>query len=249
MSERGRAFDKLLSKNHLSRYGVIFLIVLIILGFFLYIKGLEKNPPGFALDESSIAYNALKISTSGKDEYGVSFPLFFRSFDEYKNPIYIYLLALVFKIFGPSIIAARLLSCTISYATGIFAGSLCFFITRRKKTAIIFALITLLTPWLFDISRLVFEVALYPLVIILLLIFIYRAFTKGRWSYIDCILIALCLALSTYTYSAGRLLGFLMALGLAFFANKQNRLRVFTTWILYGLTLIPIMVFNAHVFT
>ena len=76
----------------------------------LYVAGVPHNPPGFYIDESSIAYNAHTIAQSGVDEHGVAWPLYFRAFGDYKNPSYIYLLAGLFWITGPSILVARLLS-------------------------------------------------------------------------------------------------------------------------------------------
>src|SRR5205814_1584486 len=48
-----------------------------------------------------------------------------------------------------------------------------------------------------------------------------------------------------YTYTIGRLLGPLMALGLVLFATSQPRFTgIVKTWVLYGLTLVPLMVFK-----
>src|SRR5213593_3272786 len=77
-------------------------------GSFLYVFRCSINQPGFFIDESSITYNAYTISQSGTDEFGNRWPLFFRAFGDYKNPVYIYLMALVFKVVAPSILAARL---------------------------------------------------------------------------------------------------------------------------------------------
>src|SRR5690242_14050515 len=76
----------------------------------VYFWDLRSNPPGFHIDESSVAYNAHLIAISGKDEHGESWPLFFRAFGEYKNPIEIYLLAAWFRFTGPGMFAARCLS-------------------------------------------------------------------------------------------------------------------------------------------
>ena len=73
----------------------------------LYIAGIPKHPPGFYIDESSIAYNAHLIAQTGHDEHGTSWPLYFRAFGDFKNPTYIYLLAAVFKLAGLSIGVAR----------------------------------------------------------------------------------------------------------------------------------------------
>lgn len=58
-------------------------------------------------------------------------------------------------------------------------------------------------------------------------------------------MLAVTLALVTYTYSIGRLLAPLLALGLIFFATDVKRLRdVVKTWIAYGVTLLPMLVFH-----
>src|SRR6266446_382237 len=90
------------------RWPLLFAIVFA-WGTALYTYEVTRNPAGFFVDESSIAYNAYTISQSGQDEFGNSWPLYFRAFGDYKNPIYIYLLAVLFKLTGPSILTARLL--------------------------------------------------------------------------------------------------------------------------------------------
>src|SRR3954452_10702169 len=86
------------------------LVAVVIIAGILYSAGISGNSPGFYIDESSIAYNAHTIAETGEDEDGVHFPLYFRGFGEYKNPVYIYLLALLDRLFGPSILLARTLS-------------------------------------------------------------------------------------------------------------------------------------------
>ena len=54
-----------------------------------------------------------------------------------------------------------------------------------------------------------------------------------------------CLALVTYGYFAGRVLAPLFALGLLFFATRKHRVvDVFKIWLAYGLTLVPLVLFN-----
>src|SRR4030095_12517127 len=91
------------------RSGLI-LLALIIFAVVIQFSSLRSNPPGFFIDESSIAYNAYNISTTGKDEHGESGPLYSRAFGEFKNPVYIYLLAGLFRVAGPGILSARSLS-------------------------------------------------------------------------------------------------------------------------------------------
>ena len=92
------------------------LILLTIFGAILYFVPVPYDPPGFYIDESSIAYNAHLIAQTGHDEHGDPWPLYFRAFGDYKNPVYVYLLAAVFRIKGTSISAARHLSATLGLA-------------------------------------------------------------------------------------------------------------------------------------
>ncbi|HEY0320407.1 MAG TPA: glycosyltransferase family 39 protein [Pyrinomonadaceae bacterium] len=228
---------------------LLLVLAAIILLYAFYIAGIRKNPPGFYLDESSIAYNAYLMGRTGVSESGVAWPLYIRSytglFSVYANPIYIYLLAAVYVFSPPSILAARLLSATLGFVAALCLGFLAWRISRRRTIGFIVMLFAMLTPWLFEISRLVFEVALYPLTLALFLLALYRAQEKERWSWMDCALVAASLGLVTYTYTIGRLFAPLLALGLLIFARNRERLiDVFKTWLLFGITLLPLLIFN-----
>ena len=76
---------------------------------------LGATPPGLHVDEASVGYNAWTIAHHGVDEHGVHWPLFFEAFGEYKNPLYIYLLAGVFKLAGPGVLTERRLSALLGW--------------------------------------------------------------------------------------------------------------------------------------
>lgn len=61
----------------------ILILLIFILGFSVRIYNLIGVPYGFHADEASFGYNAYTILTKGTDEYGKSFPIFFKSFGEY----------------------------------------------------------------------------------------------------------------------------------------------------------------------
>ena len=216
------------------------------LAFALYAWGVPDRPPGFYIDESSIAYNAHTISRTGADEYGESFPLYFRAFGDYKNPVYVYLLAALFRATGPSITTARLLSAALGALAALLLGLLAARLTNRAGAGAVVALSALLTPWLYESSRLVFEVAAYPLAVVLFLFALRRASSKERWTRVDVVSLAAALALLTYTYSIGRLLAPLLAAGLALFATRRNLARIVQTWAAYALTLLPLAVFTSN---
>jgi hypothetical protein len=232
-------------RERLGRRGALAALALLLaLGLWVYTAGVPERPPGYFVDESSISYNAHLISTTGRDEHGVRFPLFFRAFGEYKNPAHVYLLAVVFLFTGPSVVAARMLSAMIGVCAAFALGLLGWRLSGRRDVGLLTALSALLTPWLFELSRPVFEVTLYPLALALYLLAVLGAARRGRWSWADAALVAAGLMLLTYTYSVGRLLAPLLAAGLVIFAGRAGLASIMRVWLLYGLTLVPLLVFH-----
>lgn len=225
--------------------------LLILASLPLWFGGQSRNPPGFVADESSIALNALSIARYGTDEYGNRYPLYFRAFGDYKNPVYIYLLAGVFKIVEPSPLAARRLSAVLVWLAAVALGFLAWRMTRRSAAVAATFGLAVLTPALFEMSRLAFEVALFPLVVALFLIAAREAFTAPRWSPLLIASLAITLALITYTYTAGRLLGPLFALLLLLLAKRRRD--VAAVWVLFALlAVVPSLVYhfrNDHALT
>jgi 4-amino-4-deoxy-L-arabinose transferase-like glycosyltransferase len=223
------------------------LIFLLLATAAIYFVHVPDHPPGFSIDESSICYNAYTISQTGRDEYGVSSPLFFRAFGEYKNPTLIYILAGLFRATGPSIAVARSLAAGLGVLSGLLFGWLAWKMTRDWLTATTVSIGALLTPWLFESSRLVFEVAIYPALVVLFLLATWDASLRPKWSWRNVVALVVTLGLLTYSYSIGRLLAPLLALGLGLFINRIRWAGVVGTWLLYGVSLVPLIVFhNQH---
>src|SRR5207253_570727 len=233
------------NRNFLRRHQVALAFLFLLAGgIFLYGRHVTTSPRGFFIDESSIAYNAYLLSQTGRDEHGQAWPLYFRAFGEYKNPVYIYLLAAIFRLTGPSILAARLLSVTAGLMTAIVLGVLSFRITRRRSVALFVMFSALLTPWLFELSRVVLEVSIYPLALSLFLLCAQRVAIRSKWSWREIVPLALTLALLTYTYSIGRLLAPLLGFGLLLFVRRSGWKSVLSAWALYAVTLAPLAVFK-----
>ena len=226
------------------RFRVLLLLVILIGTTVHYFAHVPNHPAGFYLDESSIAYNAFTISQTGRDETGSSWPLYFRAFDDYKNPVYIYLLAGVFRVTGPSISVARFVSVIMGIAAAVLLGLLAFRISHQLVIALVIVLSALLTPWLFELSRVVLEVSLYPLLLVFFLLCVYRASRKPHWGPLEVLSLAVTLALITYAYSIGRLLGPLLALGLIFPGMHKRHRALLLTWGVYALTLVPLFIFH-----
>lgn len=239
----------MVKRTTLARLAVALLVVVVL--FFLYINGLSKNPPGFYVDESGVAYNAYLIAHTGAGESGVRFPLFFQfytgGFTQWANPTQIYLLSILFFFIKPGILAARIFSAAWVLGACLLLGLLARRISGRRSIGIIVGALALLTPWLFEVSRLVLETFFYPMAVVLFLLAIHYAQRKERWGWPNVLALAATLALLTYTYSIGRLLGMLMAFGLLVFATNYERfIGVLKTWAAYVVTLIPLFIFQSR---
>ncbi len=234
----------------LSRRALIWTIGIAML-FGVYVWGLTGNPPGFYVDESGLSYNAYLISKTGAGEFGARWPLFFQiftgGFTQYSNPTQIYLLAAVFWLFGPSILAARLAAAASVFGASLLLGLLAGRVSGKREIGFILGALALVTPWLFEVSRLALETFFYPMAVVLFLWSVHMANRKERWSWLNITAIAFALTLLTYSYTIGRLLGPLLAFGLISFAfERKNIFAVVKTWVLYAITLIPLISFGRN---
>ena len=75
---------------------------------------LGNVPPSPDWDEAALGYNAYSIMLTGKDEYGISFPLRLKSFGDYKMPLYSYLSIPFIATFGLSESSTRMLNTLIA---------------------------------------------------------------------------------------------------------------------------------------
>ena len=143
-------------------------VVLAVVSLHLWID--PSNPPGFHRDEASIAYNASTISASLRDEHGGLLPLYIESFGDYKSPVFVYALAGVFRLTGPSSEVARGLGAVGVLAAVLLLGLLALRRTRDIRVAAAIVALGGLSPWLFELGRVAVEVTLEPLVFIVLLL-------------------------------------------------------------------------------
>ena len=115
---------------------------------------LDNPNHGFYLDEAAIGYNSYSILKTGKDEFGKSFPLLFRSFTDFKAPLYIYLSVIPIKILGLNIFSTRFISALSGSIAIIIAYFLLKLITNNNRyLAFLTALILAIAPWHVFYSR------------------------------------------------------------------------------------------------
>lgn len=133
------------------------LIAILTVAAVLRFYQLGQNPPSLDWDETAHGYNAYSILKTGRDEYGYKLPLSFRSFDDYKPPIYTYLVVPSVAVFGLNDTAVRLPSAILGVLAVLFTYKMAYELFGKKELALLAALFLAISPWHLQFSRVAFE--------------------------------------------------------------------------------------------
>lgn len=221
----------------------ISLIIILLVGFFLRFHKLGDVPKGLYIDEAGQGYSAYSILLTGKDEFGFSFPMAFRSFTDFKTPVYIYLIAPLINIFGLTAFTVRFPSFFFSMLTFPV-----LYLLVRKLTADPFKkLLPLLTlgvlsisPWHILFARTNFECNVALFFLILAIYLFYKSLDNYKFFPLSTIFFAIALP----SYHSQRIVAPLVALFLVIrhkniIFKKQNLKITFLGIILGILITIP----------
>ncbi len=178
----------------------LILAAVLILAFLLRFYHLASNPPSLNWDEAAIGYNAHAILLTGRDEFGTKLPVYFRSFDDYKLPVYVYLAAASEKIFGYSSFSVRFPSAIF----GVIAILGIFLLTdqlfKKPKISLLSAFFLTVLPEHVQFSRMALEAAVASTLILFAVLTVFWSFKKPYWL----IVAAVLFSLSIYTYLSPR---------------------------------------------
>ena len=145
------------------RRSTIILLLILLLAAFLRLVKPGQSPPGLNQDEASAAWNAYCLLKTGKDQVGVSWPIYYiRTLGGNTSSLYIYLLLPFQLIGGMNIITTRL----PAVVGGVFTVWLIYFVGRRlfnKETGLAAAAFLSLNPWHVQLSRWGHEATITPL--------------------------------------------------------------------------------------
>jgi 4-amino-4-deoxy-L-arabinose transferase-like glycosyltransferase len=137
----------------MNKIKFVVLAAILILAAVLRFYKLGEVPASLNWDEVAAGYNAYTIANWGADEYGNKFPLIFKSFEDDKHPVHIYLTAPIVKIFGLSDFSTR----ASSAAIGVLAVFAIYFLGRtlfKNDIAGLFAALFLaVSPYAIHYSR------------------------------------------------------------------------------------------------
>lgn len=253
--------------NLRKNWVVTILVIILLLGIFLRFYRFTEIPVSLYWDEAALGYNAFTLSETGKDEYGNTFPLIFRSFDDYKASGYIYLTAIFVKLFGLSEFSIRFGSAFLGSVSILLVYLLVkellkidnadqakskknknFFeqsIVKYEKiiplaTSALFAI----SPWHLQFSRTGFEANGAHFLILLGAVLFFRFINTQKKTLL--FISAISLGLSFYFYRSILVFGplFLFSLGIIYFReliNKKNIVIVFISTITFLAISVPMI--------
>lgn len=195
----------------------ILLILVITLAAVFRIFTLDKYPAGFTPDEASFGYDAYSILKTGHDQWGQSFPLSFRSFGDFKAPLYTYLTIPSVAIFGLNEFAVRLPNAIF----GIFSVFVVYLLTnqlfRQKKLALLAAFLLAVSPWHVSLSRGAFEANLTTFLMPLGIYAFLRGVHSQRWM----IVASFAFGLNLFSYHSAKLVTLLLLLTLIWWKRNE----------------------------
>lgn len=187
----------------LKKYYVsILLLFFTVITIFLHVY--KPEVPCTNADDVSFGYNAYSIATTGKDEYGTTFPLRFKAFGENKLPVLVYLVAPVTKLLGTTDLAVRfpLHLVGILFPVLMFTFSLQLF--KNKNLALIAAFLTSVSSWIQITTRHAHEVPLATFLIVGALIALLKYMDTKKFKYF--ITFSVLNGLALFTYHLGKLI-------------------------------------------
>ncbi len=219
---------KLLKKiSYLKKYKLE--IIFFLLAFFIRIYKNTKIPCGITWDEAAIGYNGWSVWHYHRDEWLNFMPISFKSFGDYKAPLFIYLVGFFEFLFGMNVFVLR-------FASGLFGAlSVVSFIYLQvlinnyfsifKKSKQIFylklfsGLFLTFSIWHINFTRAAFEsgVALFFILLFLIFEFLYLLENKKFYIFVSYNFAVL----SLYTYHSPKVVIPIMFMILLFICKNK----------------------------
>ncbi|MBI2010522.1 MAG: glycosyltransferase family 39 protein [Candidatus Chisholmbacteria bacterium] len=233
-----------MKKNSL---GLLLIIVILAAGLRFYKLG--SFSPGLYSDEAAYGYNAYSLLTTGKDEYGTSWPLSLKSFGDYKPPMTAWLTIPSIIAFGlnefavrfPSALAGTLTVVVIYFlALELFSAKKDYTLNPRRYTlALLSALLLAISPWHLHFSRSSMLVGIEALFLSLGILWFLKATRNPFYLYVS----AASFVAAIYTYYGSRVTVPLLVITLAIIFRqslKRYRKEVIGSALLSLILLVPL---------
>lgn len=205
----------------------LLLVVILFLAAILRLWNLSSYPAGFTPDEASFGYDAYSIINSGRDQWGESFPLAFRSFGDFKAPLYTYLTIPSIAIFGLNEFAVRLPNAILGVLGVLVVYLLSLELVKTQKDDKLYtirylpyiaALLFAVSPWNISLSRGAFEANLTTLLMPLGVLAFLKGVKDSRWMLVA----AIAFGFNLFSYHSAKLITPLIILILLWSRRKEG---------------------------
>ncbi|MCK5056491.1 MAG: glycosyltransferase family 39 protein [Candidatus Aminicenantes bacterium] len=206
------------AKRNILSLTNLLLVAIMCIALFIRFYKLGDNPVGLFRDEASTGYDAYSMLKTGRDQYGTFLPLFSRSFGDYNESLYRFLVIPSVLCFGLTEFAVRFPAAVI----GLLTVLIFYFLSRiwlGGGIALVPAFLLAVSPWHILYSRVGFRAILFPFLFCLGLYFFFKGLKKGKFLVYS----ALSFSFSLYSYSSARVFVpvFLVVLILIFFRDLK----------------------------
>ena len=205
----------------------ILVSIILSLAFVLRILGLQLIPIGFTPDEASFGYDAYSILSTGKDQWGYSYPLVLESFGDFKPPLYSYLTIPSVWLFGLNKFAVRLPSALL----GTFAVLFTYLFVKEllrggdknlgHKVGLFSSLLLAISPWHVMMSRGAFEASLTTFILPASIYFFLKGLKEKKYLVVS----AIGFGLNLFSYHSARIISPLIVF-LLIFLHKEDLLKL-----------------------
>ncbi|MFA7301132.1 MAG: glycosyltransferase family 39 protein [Candidatus Shapirobacteria bacterium] len=184
----------------------LWFIFIVIISLFIFSYKILSIPPGLETDEGSISYNSSLISKNLRDQNGRFMPFFILSSDhlDWKQPVLIYSSAIMFKIFGTSLLNFKLVNVLYSLSTTILIYFLVRLLIKEKTYALMAMLLYSISPIIIITTRIGNESILpsFFSALWLLLLTLYAKYSKKYLMFLS----ALVLGIGFYSFKGMRII-------------------------------------------
>ncbi|MCX6704912.1 MAG: glycosyltransferase family 39 protein [Candidatus Woesebacteria bacterium] len=157
------------------------LVLVIFLSAFLRFYKLSQAPPSLSWDETAVGYNAWTVLNWGKDEWGKTLPLSFKSFEDDKHPVHIYLTVPTVAIFGLNEMGVRASSALF----GVLNVIIIFFLAKKifgnNLAGLIASFVLSISPYSIHFSRFNHELNFALFFFMSGLYFLLKGIEKKNW--------------------------------------------------------------------
>lgn len=156
------------------------LVLIVAFAIILRLVNLGSIPAGFSDDEAAFGYNAYSILKTGTDEWGKFLPITtFKSFGDYKLPVYFYLTSASIFVFGLTEFATRFPTAIF----GVLSVVATYLLVKRlldEKTGLLAAFLLAISPFHIFVSRHALESAVPIFVNLTAILFFIKSFNNKK---------------------------------------------------------------------